>query len=99
MPSLMLENIFKNLLVEYIQNYKSNSPDAYSFLCKVSFVVFVVIPSSKRKGSNMNPLLSEYTKTPSVVAADHDKPNSKVMSEIAFKKKKINIKYYLLEKT
>jgi len=67
--------IFKNLIVENIHNYKSNSPDAYSFLCKVSFVVFVVIPSSKRKGSNMNPLLSEYTKTPSVVAADQDKPN------------------------
>lgn len=56
-------------------NYKLNSPDAYSFLIKVSLVANGVIPISRRKGSNMNPLLIEYIKTPSVVAAAHDKPN------------------------
>lgn len=40
-------------------NYKLNLPDAYSFLCKVSLVDTGVIPISKRKGSNMNPLLIE----------------------------------------
>lgn len=52
-----------------------NLPDAYSFSCNFFLVVTGVISICNWKGSNINPLSTEYINTPSVVAAAHDKPN------------------------